>query len=102
MNKADKVYAYEGDGPYEFHIVGTAEGLSRLREHLEQAIQAGEAEISEANIYWAGVVRLDGIPKAEEEAQTGWLSQLGCISLLIVPIVLMVLGCFKIWDLLVN
>lgn len=101
-DSTEQVYAHRGSGEHEHHIVGTPEGLTRLKELIEEAIRSGESTIYEDYIYWEGVVRVE-TPPPDEPEKTTWAYRFfccGCIAAAGVLAFLLGLGGMKAWELI--
>ncbi len=90
-------YGHGADGEIEDFIVGSREGLLRLKEHIEIAIESGESLMTDdMGLQFNGVRRLDIV---KEPPCEGWESSLlgwGCLAIILATLTLAVIGVISL------
>jgi hypothetical protein len=83
-------------GEYETMIVGNREGLTILRDAIDQAIETGEGQITVEAVEFTGVRRRDSGPHVLMESKWSKFYGFGCLLLVGTCFLIFLLGLMRI------
>ena len=84
-------------GEYESMLVGNLEGLTILRDAIDQAIETGEGQITVETVEFNGVRRVDCPLEVHVESFGSKCFGVGCLILIAVCFLIFILGAIELF-----